>query len=71
MKADHALAISSRIIRQFRHDRRTIAMIVLVPVLVMTLVGLSFPQTEVLDFIAPALLAAMALFFVFILTGVS
>ncbi|MEW6034791.1 MAG: ABC transporter permease [Chloroflexota bacterium] len=71
MTLDRALAIAARIIRQFAHDRRTMGMIVFVPLLVMTLVGLSFPEKGILDYIAPALLAAMALFFVFILTGVS
>jgi len=32
---------------------------------------LSFPEDGILDYVAPALMAAMALFFVFILTGVS
>ncbi len=72
MELNRALAIAKRIVRQFLRDRRTMGMLFLVPVLVMTLVGLSFPSDGgVLDFIAPALLAAMALFFVFILTGVS
>lgn len=69
---DRALAIAARIVRQFLRDRRTLGMLFLVPLLVMTLVGFSFPAGQgVLDYIAPALLAAMALFFVFILTGVS
>jgi ABC-2 type transport system permease protein len=68
---DRSLAVAARIIRQFRRDRRTLGMIFLVPLLVMTLVGFSFPQGGTLDYVAPALLAAMALFFVFILTGVS
>jgi ABC-2 type transport system permease protein len=37
----------------------------------MTLIGLSFPQSNVLDYIAPALLATLALFFSFLLTGIS
>jgi len=68
---NRSLAIATRIIRQFLRDRRTMGMIVFVPLLVMTLVGLSFPEDGILDYVAPALLAAMALFFVFILTGVS
>lgn len=72
MQIGRAMAIADRIVRQFMRDRRTLAMLLLVPLLVMTLVGFSFPQGGgVLDFVAPALLAAMALFFVFILTGVS
>lgn len=47
------------------------ALIVVVPVVVMTLIGLSFPESNVLDYIAPALLATLALFFSFLLTGIS
>jgi ABC-2 type transport system permease protein len=43
----------------------------IVPLVVMTLIGLSFPETNVLDYIAPALLATLALFFGFLLTGIS
>ena len=71
MTLNRSAAIAVRIIRQFLRDRRTVGMIVFVPLLVMTLVGLSFPEGGILDYVAPALLAAMALFFVFILTGVS
>lgn len=67
-------AVTLRIIRQFLRDRRTLALIFLVPIVVMTLVALSFPEEVgqgVLSYIAPAVLAVMALFFGFILTGVS
>jgi ABC-2 type transport system permease protein len=37
----------------------------------MTLIGLSFPDISVLNFIAPALLTTLALFFGFLLTGIS
>jgi len=47
------------------------ALIVVVPLVVMTLIGLSFPESNVLDYIAPALLATLALFFSFLLTGIS
>jgi ABC-2 type transport system permease protein len=66
----HALTIAGRLIRQLVRDRRTIALIVIVPLVVMSLIGLSFPDTGVLDQIAPALLATMALFFSFLLTGI-
>jgi ABC-2 type transport system permease protein len=56
-------------------------LILVVPLVVMTLIGLSFPENmmiptpegpvPVLDNIAPALLATMALFFSFLLTGIS
>jgi len=67
-------AITMRIIRQFLRDRRTLALMFLVPIVVMTVIALSFPEEigqGVLSYIAPAVLAVMALFFGFILTGVS
>ncbi len=67
----HAFIIARRIISQLIRDRRTMAMIVVVPVVIMTLIGLSFPDEGVLDYIAPALLATLALFFSFLLTGIS
>ena len=67
----HALTIAGRIICQLIRDRRTIALILVVPMVVMTLIGLSFPESNVLDYIAPALLATLALFFSFLLTGIS
>jgi len=66
-----AFIIAIRVIHQLMRDRRTIALIVVVPLVVMTLIGLSFPEEDVLDYIAPALLATLALFFSFLLTGIS
>ncbi len=71
MLPSHAFIIAGRVIRQFARDRRTMALLVIVPLVVMTLIGLSFPEEGVLDYIAPALLATLALFFSFLLTGVS
>jgi len=74
MSLNRIIAITLRIIRQFLRDRRTLALIVLVPILLMTLVALSFPEEAgqvVVSRTAPALLAVLALFFGFILTGVS
>jgi len=52
-------------------DHRTAALILIVPLVVMTLIGLSFPEDNILNFVAPALLATLALFFGFLLTGIS
>ena len=67
----HAFTIAGRVIRQLMRDRRTMALIIIVPIVVMTLIGLSFPEEGVLDYIAPALLATLALLFSFLLTGIS
>jgi ABC-2 type transport system permease protein len=67
----HFLTIAGRIVRQIGRDRRTLGLIIVVPVVVMGLIGLSFPDLDMLDMIAPALLATIALFFSFLLTGIS
>jgi ABC-2 type transport system permease protein len=66
-----ALTVAARVFRQMTRDRRTLALIFIVPLVVMTLIGLSFPQTSILNYIAPAMLATLALFFGFLLTGIS
>jgi len=66
-----ALTVAVRIFRQISRDRRTMALIFIVPLVVMTLIGLSFPDSSVLQYIAPALIATLALFFGFLLTGIS
>ena len=68
----HALTIAGRIMNQIVRDRRTLALILVVPVVVMTIIWLSFPsEMGTLDYVAPALLATLALFFGFLLTGIS
>ena len=68
----NALPIAGRVIRQLVRDPRTIALIIIVPLVVMTIIGYSFPkESHILDRIAPALLATMSLFFSFLLTGIS
>lgn len=39
MSGARVLALAGRILRQFRHDRRTVALIIIVPALVMALIG--------------------------------
>lgn len=69
--SSHAFTIAGRLIRQLVRDRRTMALILIVPLVVMTLIGLSFPEEGILDYIAPAMLAMLAFFFSFLLTGIS
>ena len=71
MSIDRVLAITERIIRQILRDRRSIGLLIVGPLIVMSLVGFSlYEQRAVLDRIAPGLLAVFVLFFTFILTGV-
>ena len=72
MSLDRTLAIAGRIINQIVRDHRSLALIIVAPVVVMALVGFSFAdQQDVLNRVAPALMAVFALFFTFMLTGVS
>ena len=71
MSIDRTLAITERIIRQILRDRRSIGLLILAPLIVMSLVGFSLvEQKAILDRVAPGLLAVFVLFFTFILTGV-
>ena len=71
MSADRVLAITERIIRQMLRDRRSVGLLIIGPLMVMSLVGFSLvEQRAVLDRVAPGLLAVFVLFFTFILTGV-
>jgi ABC-2 type transport system permease protein len=67
----NAMTIAGRLMRQLMRDRRTLGLIVVVPLVIMSLIGLSFPEGDILSNIAPALLATLALFFSFLLTGIS
>ena len=72
VSVDRTLAIALRILRQISRDRRSLALIIVAPIVVMALVGFSFgDQQGVLDRIAPGLIAVFVLFFTFVLTGVS
>ena len=71
MSVDRVLAITERIVRQILRDRRSIGLLIVGPIIVMTLVGFSlYEQRAILDRVAPGLLAVFVLFFTFILTGV-
>ena len=53
MSLDRTLAISLRIVNQLRGDHRSVALIVVAPIIVMSLVGFSCAdQTGVLDRVA-------------------
>ena len=72
MSPDRTLATAERNIRQIVKDRRSIALIIVAPVIVMALVGFSLiDQKPVLNRVAPGLLSIFVLFFTFLLTGVA
>jgi ABC-2 type transport system permease protein len=63
--------IARRIIIQMVRDRRTIGLLVVVPLVIASIVGVSIPDKRMLDYTAPAILAVLIMFFGFILTGIS
>jgi ABC-2 type transport system permease protein len=65
------LTIARRIIIQLVRDRRTIALLVIAPLVIASIVGVSIPEKSMLDYTAPAILAVLILFFGFLLTGIS
>lgn len=69
--SSNTLTIANRIINQLIRDRRTIVLLVIVPLVIASLVGVSVPDKSILDFTAPAILAMLILFFGFLLTGIS
>ena len=72
MSPGRTLAIAERIIRQIVKDRRSAALIIVAPLIVMSLVGFSLiDQKPILNRVAPGLLGTFVMFFTFLLTGVS
>jgi ABC-2 type transport system permease protein len=69
--SSRALIIAGRVMNQLVRDRRTIALLVIVPLVIASIVGVSVPEKSMLDYIAPAVLALLILFFGFLLTGIS
>jgi len=67
----NSLNIAWRIINQLIRDRRTIGLLVIAPLLIASIVGVSIPEKSILDYVAPAILAMLILFFGFILTGIN
>jgi ABC-2 type transport system permease protein len=64
-------SIARRIILQLVRDRRTIALVIIVPLIIASLVGVAVPEKSMLDYTAPAIIATLILFFGFLLTGIS
>ena len=64
------LTIARRTIMQLARDRRTLALILIVPLVISSLIGISLPAKE-LNYTLPALLATLILFFGFLLSGIA
>ncbi len=69
--SSNAFTIAHRIITQIVRDRRTIMLLLVVPLVIASLVGVSVPDKSILDYTSPAIMATLILFFGFLLTGIS
>jgi len=71
MNARPMLATAVRVLQQIRHDRRTVAILLLVPCLLMGIVAWMFEGTPVIDRFGPLLLGIFPLFIMFLVTSVA
>ncbi|ACZ29457.1 ABC-2 type transporter [Xylanimonas cellulosilytica DSM 15894] len=65
------LATAGRVLGQLRHDRRTVALIMVLPCLIVGLVAWMFDGTPVLDQFGPVLVGFFPLFVMFLVTSVT
>jgi ABC-2 type transport system permease protein len=63
--------VAQRVILQVVRDRRTIALILVAPLIIASIAGFSIPDKSSLDVFSPAILATLILFFGFLITGIS
>jgi ABC-2 type transport system permease protein len=68
---NNTLTIARRSIIQLARDRRTIALIIVAPLIIASLFGVSLPNTQILNETLPAMLAVLILFFGFLISGIS
>ncbi|MDQ3402749.1 MAG: ABC transporter permease [Actinomycetota bacterium] len=64
-------ATAGRVVRQLRHDPRTVVMLLLVPTLLMTLLRFVFNSEETFGRIAPALLGVFPFVIMFLIASVT
>ena len=67
----NVMTIARRSIQQLARDHRTIALIIIVPLVIASLIGVSIPSKAMLNQTLPAMLAMLILFFGFLLSGIS
>lgn len=71
MNAGLTLATAARVLRQVRHDRRTVAMLLVVPCVLMGLGAWIFQNTPVFDRIGAPLLGIFPFVIMFLLTSIT
>jgi ABC-2 type transport system permease protein len=64
-------ATAARVLRQVRHDHRTLALLVLLPCLLIGLIAWMFDGTPVLDTVGPVLLGLFPMVVMFLVTSVT
>lgn len=69
--SSNTLTIARRVMLQVVRDRRTIALILVVPLVIATVAGFSISDKRMLDASSPGILATLILFFGFLITGIS
>jgi len=67
---NQVFTIAGRVMLQVLRDRRTIALVVIVPLVIASIAGVSIPDKSMFDNAAPAIRATLILFFGFIITGI-
>lgn len=71
MSARLTLATAARVLRQIRHDRRTVAMLIVVPCVLLGLGAWIFQNTPVFDRIGAPLLGIFPFVIMFLLTSIT
>jgi ABC-2 type transport system permease protein len=69
--SSNTLIIARRVMLQVVRDRRTIALILIVPIVIATVAGFSITDKTSLNTASPGILATLILFFGFLITGIS
>src|SRR2546429_93892 len=72
MSPHRLLATSRRVLRQLRHDPRTIAMMLIVPIVLLTLLYWAFHATPaIFTHVGPALLGIFPMVVMFLVTSIA
>lgn len=71
MSVARTLATAGRILRQLRHDHRTMAMLLMVPGVLIALVAWIFSDTPVFQRIGPAMIAMFPFIIMFLVASIS
>jgi ABC-2 type transport system permease protein len=71
MTPSRTFATAGRVLRQIRHDPRTVALLLLVPSLLIGLVAWIFSDTTVFDTVGPAMIALFPFIVMFLVTSIT